>query len=427
MKKNFLKIAALLIAAMLLVVSCSQEVKAPENDGLVEVKLGVGYGRDLDVSGATDITNMVLKYTMEHKWTDNSATETIVGDKLDKTEFTDGQPIGYVTPGLWTIKVYAYEIGKSSENDRTIFEGEAQAYFSNKNSSVTVYLAPTSSQSNTLKFSITMQDLVGTGVAEGNTGEGSYQLVYSVYGTTGENAVQNYDGSATLDKVVLNGSSSNHVTTYAGTTTLASGFYRVNVSIYSIPKNKTISDGTLVGGITKGFLLSGGKTAEIKGHIEPSDYKNVSIDAVYLNVNTTLEASGTEASGTEASGTEVSVVDSEKGYYKIDYTNGGVTVKVTMTDHTEKGDLSAEPTVFWSAVSDGETAVSQTINVYEKEFTFNAPGYKYITCTTVYRVTGHKVNEAGATVGADYYFADSQTIRVFVDPTSYNNGLNGNK
>ena len=64
MKKNFLKIAALLIAAMLLVVSCSQEVKAPENDGLVEAKLSVGYGRELLVSGDTKINNIVLTYTM---------------------------------------------------------------------------------------------------------------------------------------------------------------------------------------------------------------------------------------------------------------------------------------------------------------------------------------------------------------------------
>ena len=420
MKKNFLKIAALLIAAMLLVVSCSQEVKAPENNGLVEAKLSVGYGRELLVNGDTKTNDIVLTYTMSHNWTSANKEEAIVGDKSGETYFTDGGNIGYVTPGLWTINVFAYEKGEDDKaTGEAIFEGTANAYISNQNSSVTVYLAPTSSQSNTLNFSITMQDLVGTDAAEGNKSKGSYQLVYSVYGTTGENAVKNYDKSATLDKVVLTGSSSNHVTTYIGTTTLASGFYRVNVSIYSIPEGKTaISDGTLVGGITKGFLLSGGKTATISGHVEPSNYENVSIDAVYLKVTTTLEASGTK----------VSVVDAEKGYYKIDYTNGGVTVKVTMTDRTEKGDLSAEPTVFWSAVSDQETTVeSQTANVYEEEFTFTKPGNKYITCTTVYKVPGHKVNEAGETVDDYYYFADSQTVRVFVDPTTYNNGLNEKK
>ena len=42
----------------------------------------------------------------------------------------------------------------------------------------------------------------------------------------------------------------------------------------------------------------------------------------------------------------------------------------------------------------------------------------------MYKVTGHKVNEDGETVVDYYYFADSQTVRVFVDPTTYNNSLN---
>lgn len=412
MKKNFLKVAALLIAAMLLVVSCSQEVKAPENNGLVEAKLSVGYGRELLVDGDTKTNDIVLTYTMSYNWTPADNEETIVGARSDETYFTDGGNIGYVTPGLWTINVFAYEKDKTSgkATGNAIFEGTAKAYISNQNSSVTVYLAPTSSQSNTLNFSITMQNLVGDDVAQGNTGKGSYSLVYTVY-----NAQGSVEGSENTPLTA--GNPSNHVTTYTGDATLSSGYYRVNVSIYSIPEGKTaISDRTLVGGITKGFLLSGGKTAEIKGHIEPSDYKNVSIDAVYLDVDTSLAVTGTN----------VLADGSTAGNYKIAYTEGGVTVKVTMTDDTVKGNLSAVPTVFWSAVSAEEPAVeSQTANVNEKEFTFKAPGYKYITCTTVYKVTGHKVNEAGETVGADYYFADSQTIRVFVDPTSYNDGLNG--
>ena len=43
MKKNFLMVASLLIAAMLLVVSCAQEVKAPVDNNLeISVKGGVG-------------------------------------------------------------------------------------------------------------------------------------------------------------------------------------------------------------------------------------------------------------------------------------------------------------------------------------------------------------------------------------------------
>ena len=423
MKKNFLKIAALLIAAMLLVVSCSQEVKAPENDGLVEAKLSVGYGRELLVSGDTKINNIVLTYTMSHNWTPADNKEAIIGDRLDETYFTDGGNIGYVTPGLWTINVFAYEKDKTSgkATGSPIFEGKANAYISNQNSSVTVYLAPTSSQSNTLNFSITMQDLVGTDAAEGNKGKGSYSLVYTVYDTTGT-------AVGTPNTALEAGTSSNHVTPYTGTTTLASGFYRVNVAIISITKNEQNQDvKKTVGGISKGFLISGGNRATISGHIEPSDYENVSIDAVYLDVVTSLAVSGT---GVSADGETA-------GNYKIDYNkDGSVTVKVTMTDTTsERTTIPAgtSKTLFWNTVSD-ETATdskveNQTVNQNEKDFTFTEPGYKYITCTTVYKVPGHKVNEAGETVVDYYYFADSQTVRVFVDPTTYNNsnGLNEKK
>lgn len=411
MKKNFMAIAFLLVAAMLLMVSCAQEVKAPENNGLVEAKLSVGYGRGLSVKGDTKTDNIALKYTMSHQWTADSTTETVIGDKTVETSFTDGGRIGYVTPGLWTVNVYAYE--KDSNGAATgnkIFEGTANAYISNQNDSVTVYLAPTSSQSNTLKFSITMQDLVGTDVAEGNTGKGSYKLVYSVYGTTGTDAVKNYDKSVTLDKVELTGTSTNHVTTYAGTTTLASGFYRVNVAIYSIPEGKTkVADGTLVGGITKGFLLSGGKEATISGHIEPSDYENVSIDAVYVNVKTSLGVEG----ATKVEG---------KGYYKVDYAASGVKVTVTMTDKTQNATgLTKTVTTIWSVDGTEKTPEDEQVaNYNKKEFTFIEPGIKNITCTTVYDVTAPAVGSAEAT---HYYYADSQTITVLVDPTTYNNPI----
>ena len=60
MKKNFLMVASLLIAAMLMVVSCTQEV-APKNDGLVEAKLGLAYGKDVTV----DIAMSEIRYTVD--------------------------------------------------------------------------------------------------------------------------------------------------------------------------------------------------------------------------------------------------------------------------------------------------------------------------------------------------------------------------
>lgn len=401
MKKNFLKVAALLIAAMLLVVSCSQEVKAPENDGLVEVKLGVGYGRDLSVSGATDITDMVLKYTMTHAWTDTNATETIVGNKSSKTVFNDGQPIGYVTPGLWTIKVYAYEKEKSSESDKTIFEGEAQAYFSDKNDKVTVYLAPTSNQTNTIQFAVSMQDLVGdvTGAYEG---EGSYKLTYTLQRT----------GDRKTDDVVINELSESNplptgiqmqvgsnATIYCGSATnLSSGYYRATVKVYSV---KDGSSDKLVGGISKGFLLSGGNTVTLKGHIEPSEYVNFAIDAVLVDVNTSLSV-GNDTDN-----------DITVAYNK----NGVTTVSVKWTDGTGEVAHFAEKNTFWS-LNGGEFIQKQIPNETPNELTipydFTKPGYNFVTVTTVYKVTAPTTGSESA----DYFYADTQTIRIFVNPES---------
>ena len=395
MKKNFMAIASLLIAAMLLMVSCSQEVKAPENNGLVKAKLSVGYGRDLDVSGDTNTSEIVLKYTMEPLWNIDGASEVIHGKKDTKTPFTDNGTIGYVTPGLWEVKVFAYEKDKATESDKTIFEGTANAYFSNQNSSVTVYLAPTSSQNNTLNFEITMQDLVGTGVAEGNTGKGSFKLVYSVYDTTGT-IVDNKNKVVLSEKTLsdTNGDEKNDTTTYKGSTTLASGFYRVNVSIISVTKNEEGQDvEKTVGGISKGFLLSGGKIAKISGHIEPSDYENVIIDAFYIDVKTKITANTVSYTAAEDSS------NSAKAAITLTVSDNGTT--------GNKGTIT--PSYIWY-VANTETTEYTSTNAANFTVTFKAPGYKNISCQTIYSVDVD---------GETYSFADFQTVQVYVDPLKF--------
>lgn len=384
MKRNFMAVASLLVAAMLLMVSCAQEVKAPENNGLVEAKLSVGYGRDLSVSGDTNTSGIVLKYTMSPLWNIDGASETIYGEKTTKTSFTDNGSIGYVTPGLWKVNVFAYEKDKATDSDKTIFEGTANAYFSNQNSSVTVYLAPTSNQSNTLTFEITMQDLVGTA---GTSGDGSYKLVYSIYDAKGS-------AIGTEETELKAGTSTNNVTTYTGTATLNSGFYRVNVSIYSIPEgeDKTLADGTLVGGITKGFLLSGGKTATVKGHIEPSDYENVTIDAFYIDVKTKITANTVS-------------------YTAEDNSNPAkATITLTVSDNGTSGNKGTiTPSYLWY-VANTETTNYTSTNTDSFEVSFEAPGYKNISCQTIYSVVVD---------GVIYSFADFQTVQVYVDPTKF--------
>ena len=63
MKKNFMAIASLLIAAMLLVVSCAPEanVEGKVEDGLVDAKLNVAFGKAVNISTGTD-ARILYKY-----------------------------------------------------------------------------------------------------------------------------------------------------------------------------------------------------------------------------------------------------------------------------------------------------------------------------------------------------------------------------
>ena len=70
MKKNFMAIASLLIAAMLLVVSCAPEAKVENNDvanDLVDVKLSVAFGKAVKIDTA-DEARIQYKYTLTPKW-----------------------------------------------------------------------------------------------------------------------------------------------------------------------------------------------------------------------------------------------------------------------------------------------------------------------------------------------------------------------
>ena len=181
----------------------------------------------------------------------------------------------------------------------------------------------------------------------------------------------------------------------------------MTVSVYDTTKSKT------VGGITKGFLISNNATAEIKGHIEPADYENVTIDAVFVDVDTKLTVTGAS-------------YDSTNRYYKVDYSSTSpAVVTVNMTDETTTATgLTVSKTLFWNTVSDktetNEKEEIQAVNTGSKVFTFTAPGHKYVTCTTVYAVTGTSTGKTETT----YYYADSQEVHIFVDPTNYNASLN---
>lgn len=411
MKKNFLMVAALLIAAMLMVVSCTQEV-APKNNGLVEAKLNVAYGRDLSVTGDTKQDGVSLTYKMMPAW-NATGSEAIYGGTLNtgKTDYEfkdlpENGNLGYVTPGLWNIEVRAsgYNVTNNVNGTaKTIFSGTASVYFNETTKAATVFLAPVSEGTNTVTFSFLMQDLSANM-------DSDYLLTFAIY-----DRIEREVRSGELEGSAETGSSS--VKRYTEKDSIASlpgGFYRVNVSIYR--KKSSPAQNELVGGTTKGFLVSGGASVTIGGNIEPSDYESVSIDAYYVDVNTAFKADNVMNGETDTG--------KDYGVSVNDTTNGGAKVTMGINDTTNNppsynptvtGTDSYTKTYLWTAVSDGETTTHTTNAPSDVEFEFNSPGYKNISCTTVYSITGTSTGGTSDT----YYFADTISTQIYVDPTNF--------
>ena len=222
MKKNFLMVASLLIAAMLLVVSCSQEV-APKNE-LVEAKLVANFGRDLAVEGDTSAENLSLEYKMTRNWNNPNPTdslyENIVGEK-EWTSLPDSGFVGWVTPGLWTIEVRAIASGATSE----VFYGKVDAYYSQSQKTAVVYLEPeNASKNNKIEITVSMQDIK---VGEGEN-QKSYKLQYEILPGSGTgNAIVSKTDMSSFAKTGFT-----NVTEYkANKTGLDSGFYTVVVYV----------------------------------------------------------------------------------------------------------------------------------------------------------------------------------------------------
>lgn len=407
MKKNFLKVAALLIAAMLLVVSCSQEV-APktENNGLVEARLNVAYGRDLTVTGDTKQDDFKLYYKMEPGWTLTGATEPVYGgtkqndgtydfNELSINPSNGFADLGYVTPGLWKITVVAKgHNGSETENSRDIFtSGETGVYFNDTTKHATLFLTPVASNSNTLQFDFKMQAL-----SDANN-NGDYVVEYKYYKDGGTYGI--------ATEIPCTGVSGNVATyTLADPVSIVSGYYTVNVSIYR--KAEGAKGKTLVGGVTKGFLASGGATVTIGGNIQPSDYEKVSINAYYVKVNTSIATNPT--------------VTYYKGAAKQDGSSDPNYAKITaiVTDSTNSTTIGSGYTVtyLWSVVSDGEEKTAGQTNSPTFTFTVENGGIKTITCTTIYSILNSSTTDDP---NDKVYFANTVSKQVEVDPQRIDN------
>ena len=414
MKKNFLMVASLLIAAMLLVVSCAQEVKAPLDNNLVEVTLNTSAARSaLEYSGL-DIANVTYRYRLTAQWKPDSVegTDEIVGNTLGKSDadaygyinFSEdptSQNLGYVSQGLWLVEV----IGKIGNNDVLI--GSTQVYFNkNNNNSVTVYVSPINTSSNagiSLDINVNDHDATGTG----------YKLYYTIQdvggavakGTVGEETNQDLTGIPLTRGNIVNDTddkSTGYRNWTASATGMKPGYYRVTVTM------KNGDD--FVGGITKGVLLFAGDAANAKltGSVNSMDFVEETLNVVYPNITLTLTSTLDSANKEGSVNTDVTYTATSE------FTNStSLPSEYTVADPSyawyengKKGEgTSALKTV------DGKKASTYSVS-YEN------PGYKTVTCVVTYTLQIPNGNNTVSTEKVSFAVQADKGMTVKINPAN---------
>ena len=377
MKKNFLMVAALLIAAMLMVVSCTQEV-APKNDGLVEAKLGLAYGKDVTVDTANGEV-ITYTYQLTPMWSGVDNTTDIYGNQKETvvtpgTKYSVSAPVsnvdmGLVTPGLWKITVRGYT-GFSSLTDKgeQVLFGENNAYFVKESGKATVIVSPTTSTGvGTVDISLEMQDL----------GEGKNVINYSIYNVT-EGKYYTETAEETVNETVENtprtyslDRSQNAVdNVYTYTKTLSNVKAGYNTITFST--NESAGDG----GIVKTFLVIPGNTVTIRGSVSPSEFQTAKADIVTVSMKgATLSITGQNPA--------------ESGMYSL-FTGNSYTVNVdtkdiliTLANNLPVGVAETTPEFKWYVNGVEQTGNTGTSYVFNQ----SAAGDYTVTCTFKYSFT----------------------------------------
>lgn len=262
MKKNFLAIASLLIAAMLLMVSCNQEV-APVDNGRVKASLLIDDSRKLVVRD--DIGDVTYKFRLDNQWTDlsieNGSKQDVYGETPAETwkDLPQDKSLGYVTQGLWTVSVRGYK-----GND-VVLEGSVNHYFNTQSTVVMVPVVP-SEGTGKVNLTIQMNDLEKDDTSY-------YGLSYSLVALNGDTVnVENNPFS------VNKGNDGDNATYTVSELGLAAGYYLLTVNV-----TETVGSTTkYIGGSTITFLVINEGTVDIKGYVEPNTFDNdtVKIDII---------------------------------------------------------------------------------------------------------------------------------------------------
>lgn len=256
MKKNFLMVASLLIAAMLMVVSCTQEV-APKNE-LVMASVGIAYGKDVALTYA-DSADITYQYKLTAQWTQLTNGSAPYGQSSSFLDMFGGQTkkigatniasdLNYVTPGYWLVEVQGLVGGK------VVLRGSTKAYFNKTTTNATVYVAPVAEANakGTITLNLEMEDLDSTDAGNDTKSKIYYYLDDEV---PSESGPKNYltKGSVVPDKAAHNYSITNDQVT--------SGYHTITIKV----------DG-YEGGITKSFLMIPGNNVTISGSVYPSKF-----------------------------------------------------------------------------------------------------------------------------------------------------------
>ena len=359
--KLFIFTLALMLTLLLGVACDSAPVSVPEENGIpfgcVQAYVSFGNGRSLTSTPSVpnEITNWDYKLEPLWKYSD-TVTETIHGS-TDWSPLPDNGSIGWVTPGLWKVSVYGSHIMEGGRF-ATLYYGETEVYFSNNNSSATVFIKPFENKSyGNVNFDIRQPYLSET--------NDEYYYVYSIKGLSGDKA---YHREGLLEKGEVVGG---FIPYTCKIEKLKADYYNISVMIYRNEKNLTdlsiIKSGSVIGGQVLGEFIQDMATVNVSGTLDPSDFVEGRLNVSSLTVSGEMTPSENIAINNAATFT---VTDKTSSSKKSDY-NISYRWYVNGVEQTSG--------IAYGTNSNGETTTTLT-------HSFTKYGPKEVSCVIAYQL-----------------------------------------
>lgn len=385
MKKNFMAIASLLIAAMLLVVSCAPEanVEGKVEDGLVNASLmATAAGKALTVTHEGD--PLTYSVTLTAGWADdpNYKMDKVVGaGTINNVDIKKDIPLGWISQGLWTITV------EGKRNGDTVIQGSTTKYITKGDADVVVFLGTdiSSKESTYLDFDITVNEL-----AANNAG---YSLKASIVSADGRSP--SFTKDCTTFDVEDKGSTRTYKITNSDTKSVVSltpGYYKVTVQL--IKTTPAATEGgqakeDVIGGITRGVLVTGESKITIKGSVSASDFAKGNLTVIKPEVTISGITAKKDVTEKNTEGTAINLIKNSDDLYEgivelpTSYKDESYTITYTVSascDQTNQSGVTIKgPTYTWTVDGKPQTGSDASFKA-----TYNAPGPKNVTCLVTY-------------------------------------------